>query len=228
MASSQRPSSPVDPTDLRRIFAALSADGFVVTRTRGEEFEALARDLGNPVAVRRDGPTTDELVPTATSQAAPRSLSAIHDLGSFPFHTDAAHHRVPPRYLLMRLADGGSSTTPTLLVDANPRSVCLPDSKVLMREQWLVRGGFGRTFYAPVLDPSKRFLRFDSGCMTPPSGTVLRGRAIIDRWLARTPPAVIAWATNITLVADNWRILHSRPALAVTDEHRVLLRKLLT
>jgi hypothetical protein len=228
MASSRRPSTQIDPSDLGGIFEALRVDGFVVTRAGVEEFEALAGDLGRPVAVRRGGPTTDELMPTAKGQAAARSLSAIYGLGSFPFHTDAASHRVPPRYLLMRLADGVSSTTPTLLVDADPRSFCLHDSKVLMRERWLVRGGLGRTFYAPVLDPSQRFLRFDTGCMSPPSGTVLRGHEIIDRRLARTPPVAIEWATNVTLIADNWRVLHSRPGVALADERRILLRKLLT
>ena len=132
----------MDPTEIERLLAALAGDGFAVTRTSLEEFDALATRLGSSVSVRRNGPITDQLMPTPSDQAAPRSLSAIYGLGTFPFHTDAAHHRVPPRYVLMRLADGATSTTPTQLVDAEPGAFTLPDSKTLTRETWLVRGGF--------------------------------------------------------------------------------------
>ena len=217
------------PAEIERLLAALERDGFAVTRTSLEEFDALATRLGTSVPVRRGGPTTDRLMPTPPDEAAPRSLSAIYGLGTFPFHTDAAHHRVPPRYLLMRLADGAASTTPTLLVDADPRSFRLPHSKTLTRKTWLVRGGLGRTFYAPILDPSRRFLRFDPGCMSPPAGTFLKGQEILTRRLALSRQELeIEWATDTTLVADNWRVLHSRPSIPAGDTSRVLLRKLLT
>lgn len=106
--------------ELQTIPEAVAEVGFVVTETTMREFEMLGRSLGIPVSVRPGGPTTYRLTPTPVSEAAPRSLSAIYGLDAFPFHTDAAHHRVPPRYLILRLADGARSDTPTVVVDARP------------------------------------------------------------------------------------------------------------
>jgi L-asparagine oxygenase len=44
------------------------------------------------------------------------AYSGIYGLGCFPFHTDLAHWRVPPHYLLLRCMTGYSDV-PTLLVD---------------------------------------------------------------------------------------------------------------
>ena len=139
------------------------------------EFEGLASALGRSVPARRGGEATDRLRPTLPQNAPPRSLSATYGLAAFPFHTDGAHHRVPPRFVLMRLADGAASGTPTLLVDGYRSLIDAVDRKMLARETWLVHGGFGRTFYAPILDTARGLLRFDPGCMRHPAGTAPKG-----------------------------------------------------
>lgn len=138
-----------------------------------------------------------------------------------------ASHRVPPRYLILRLADGASSGTPTLVVDARPDMFDSDELKTLSRESWLVKGGLGRTFYAPILDPSRMLLRFDAACMVQPSGTRLLGQEILQQRLEESPIAEINWGARTTLVADNWRVFHSRPAVNQVETPRVLLRTLL-
>lgn len=199
----------------------------MVTETTETEFEALGRALGTPVSVRPGGPATDRLTPVGVEDAQLRSLSAVHGLGAFPYHTDAAHHRLPPRYLVMRLADGACSETPTLLVDVDAMALGADEVRSLSRETWLVRGGFGRTFYAPVLDRARCLVRFDPGCMSQPSGTRLTGQGILEQRLKDSSAVEIHWNPGTTLVADNWRVLHSRPAV-VRGPQRVLQRTLAT
>jgi hypothetical protein len=142
--------------DPRGLGATFRANGFFVTDTTAEEFKVLGHSLGVPVRTRPGGALTERLRPTSVGDAPSRSLSRLHGLGVFPFHTDAAHHRLSPRYVLMRLADGSRSNTPTLLVDADPRSLSPSDTTSLARETWLIHGGFGRTFYSSILDSSRR------------------------------------------------------------------------
>jgi hypothetical protein len=212
--------------DVEAIRGEIARRGFAVLDTTLGEFEILAGVLGGSVSVRHRGPAIDRLVPTDVAAAAPHSLSAVFGLGEFPFHTDAAHHSAPPRYLLLRLAEGSTTDTPTLIVDGRPSELSCADVKTLTRETWLVRGGGTRTFYAPILDTSRMMLRFDPGCMTEPTGTRLTGRQLLRDWLARSSVEEIRWVPGATLVADNWRVLHSRPALGPNDKSRALLRKL--
>ena len=190
------------------------------------EFGGLASALGRSVPARRGGEATDRLRPTLPQNAAPRSLSATYGLAAFPFHTDGAHHRVPPRFVLMRLADGAASGTPTLLVDGYRSLIHAVDRKMLARETWLVRGGFGRTFYAPILDTARGLLRFDPGCMRHPAGTAPKGGGILMRRLEQAPLTRIDWTQDATLVVDNWRMLHARGAVAPSDTGRCLIRTL--
>jgi hypothetical protein len=212
--------------NVEAIRGEIARRGFAVLNTTLGEFEILGGVLGGSVSVRSRGPATDRLVPKDASAAAPHSLSAVFGLGEFPLHTDAAHHRIPPRYLLLRLAESSTTDTPTLIVDGRPRQLSCADVRTLNRETWLVRGGRARTFYAPILETSRMMLRFDAGCMTEPAGTRLAGRQILQDWLARASVEEIRWVTGATLVADNWRVLHSRPALGPDDKSRALLRKL--
>lgn len=200
--------------------------GYCLLETSTRQFDALANRLGRAVPVRPHGPTTDRLRPTSTSDASPRSLSALHGLAEFPFHTDAAHHAVPPRYLLLRLEDGACTAVPTLVVDGRPTELAVKDATTLSREMWLVRPGGSRAFYAPILDRSRTLLRFDAGCMAAPTGTALAGEELLRQHLASARKKEIRWYQGLTLVLDNWRMLHARPNIPRMERGRILLRKL--
>jgi hypothetical protein len=206
---------------------AVRKNGFVVVQTTAREFEHLGASLGIAVSGRRGGPTTDRLTPMPAVAAPPRSLSAIFGLSEFPFHTDGAHHRVPPRYLLLRLADGAQAETPTLVADGRLAELDRDEASLLSREMWLVKGGRGRTFYAPIFDASRMLLRFDLGCMDAPAGTRLDGAQVIHEHLARGPVEEITWCTGTTLVLDNWRVFHARPSVSAGDHSRTLLRMMI-
>lgn len=218
--------SEVGAVGRRALGAGLRATGFALLDTSEDQFKALGHLLGTPIPGRPSGPLIDHLHPMVAADARPRSLSALHGVDAFPLHTDGAHHRVPPRYVLMRLADEAHCETPTLLARIDPRSLLRRDVTLLARETWLVRGGFGRTFFAPVLDNSRMIMRFDPGCMTQPLGTQLTGARILSRMFAATQVVRIDWEPGRTLVIDNWTVFHGRPQVVTDVARRVLLRQL--
>src|SRR5438876_672320 len=56
--------------------------------------------------------------PQERLDATPNSLSSRHGTGMFPFHTDAAHWRHPPDYLLLYCCNPGGANRVSLLLEA--------------------------------------------------------------------------------------------------------------
>src|SRR5580704_5709543 len=77
--------------------------------------ERIARLLGEPIKAR-NGRLVDALAPMDKAKGKPGSLSVIHGLGSFPFHTDGSHLLRPPRFIVLICAASGSAPVPTTLV----------------------------------------------------------------------------------------------------------------
>lgn len=173
---------------------------------------------------RRSGALLDRLVPTDRSEAAERSLSAIYGRAAFPFHTDAAHHPAPPRFVLLRCASGGAS--PTLIIDSRTLRLSSAEGRLLRREQWLVSGGKGRTFYSSILATrdGRDIIRWDPGCMGAPAGTNLVGARRLIEALERAQAVRVSWREDDIVVVDNWRMLHARPPAGVEDRERVIER----
>jgi hypothetical protein len=188
---------------------------------------SLAESLGEVTPSRAGGPPVDELRPKPSSEAQPRSLSGQHGLGAFPYHTDAAHHLLPPRYVLLRLASERRSVVKTLVASL-PRRLRLNDRQTLEHDVWLVDGGRGR-FLTSVLShvdgQSCEMFRFDEGCMRPADKTCGAARTVILRILANRGVA-IEWVPARTIVLDNWRTLHAREGAPLDDADRVLERVL--
>jgi hypothetical protein len=63
----------------------------------------VANEIGHTITPWEGG-LIQELVPRAT--APPNTYSGIYGIDRFPFHTDLAHWRLPPRYLLLRCLNG--------------------------------------------------------------------------------------------------------------------------
>jgi L-asparagine oxygenase len=47
-----------------------------------------------------------QLIPNTRGSATPNTYSGIYGFGQFPFHTDLAHWRNPPRYIMLRCVVG--------------------------------------------------------------------------------------------------------------------------
>jgi hypothetical protein len=206
--------------------AAIRATGWTLIEYPADEpLLDFARALGEPVAARVGSPLPEVLVPTSPDMALPRSLSAVYGLGVFPFHTDAAHHALPPDMITMRLAPESVSWTSTLVVDS--WSFLGEDVARFQGGSWLISAGRQR-FYASILvrRGSRHLLRFDPGCMKPVSTRAEEVHSALLSAIGAAVPAEIRWRRNEVLLMNNWRCLHGRTAVGAPGRalERVLIR----
>jgi alpha-ketoglutarate-dependent taurine dioxygenase len=168
----------------------------------GELIKGLGR-LGKPALLR----------PTEREEARQWSLSGTFGHDAFPWHTDGAISSFPPRWLVLRPVELSEPTTTELL------SPCAELRERLERTVLLAKDRAGRARYLPALTLTKDGyrLRWDVRTCRPRSPAVAREVA------AATPTSVITWELDVTLLVDNYKLLHRRPAVTAAAE-RVLER----
>jgi L-asparagine oxygenase len=197
-----------------------------------DELLEIAQALGDPVGSRRSDPIVQPLTPVARAKASPRSLSAAHGLGAFPFHTDAAHHLDPPRWVVLRCADPGPSRRPTLWKDSEEFDLADEERRLLRRSVWRVAAR-PRPFLAAVYTKGTAGvdrIRFDPGCMTPADPSFDDAARLLQVAIASAQAHEVYWDRNDALILDNGRCLHARAAGDVSDAsvrrlERVLIRE---
>lgn len=190
-----------------------------------ETGELIAGSLGQPLCLEA-GSAVHNLTPVATENSTPNTYSGIYGLGRFPFHTDFAHWRYPPRYLMLRCVVGFEEV-PTLLVDGHQlvqRVGGSALSRALVRPRRPVRGKL------PLLRLYQRtachsLLRWDEMFLRPASPIGEAGIQALQAAIALENPISVALARRgDTLILDNWRMLHSRSAIPHGCEDRLLER----
>jgi hypothetical protein len=191
-------------TDLQR----LQERGFcLLPRVAVAEFKPVAAGLGTPCATRRDGSIIDTLVPKQKVDAQPGTISSHHGLGQFPWHSDGAVDRDPPRFVLLRAetVDDQSATTDVLdlsslrdgqLFKTYSRLSC----EVKTREY---------AYMAPFVTQrhGRSCAKWDPLRMRP------LGRCASDFLTDVTgakPTERHRWTSGDLLIIDNWRCLHRR------------------
>lgn len=190
---------------------------------------SIARQFGEPLPSRRGGSLVDPLVPMKQEDAHPRSISAIYGTGEFPFHTDGAYMRVPPRFMLLRFIEGKSNRT-TLLLDACALPFSAEERREMFRDVWVVNGGRGRfltTVFNNSLVSGSTIVRYDRGCMRPAHPAFNRAADILDLRSQENKPVQINWKLGRTLVLDNWRMLHARGSSSLEAAERRVLERVL-
>ena len=207
-----------------QVSAELDSYGWLLVDYPDEEpLLELARRLGDPVPARAGAALPERLVPTHAANAAANSLSARYGFGAFPFHTDAAHHRDPPRILVMRSCGASADVADTRLI--NLHDAVGPLLSELRGGTWLVNAGRSR-FYAPVVvrRGGVSTLRFDPGCMRAVSTRANEVERHLESIITTARGTPVRWIPAKALVVDNWRCLHGRAP--VRDGERVLERVL--
>lgn len=204
----------------------LEADGYAfLPRHAGHDDAAsVAAALGEPIAPW-DAAIVQRLVPREVS--TPNTYSGLFGLGRFPFHTDLAHWRLPPRYLMLRCVKGYADV-PTLLLDG--RAVVDAVTLDILRRS-VVRLRRPRSGEMRLLrlwqagTGNGDLLRWDEVFLRPASriGEFAFGR-VREELGSATPMEVAMVDAGDTLVIDNWRMLHSRPPVAPGREDRCLDR----
>jgi hypothetical protein len=204
----------------------LRRNGWASFRESTSSTLQIALTLGLPVPAQRNGDVIQLLRPLPEDSAPPNSLSAAHGLNGFPLHTDAAHHPVPPRYIVMRLTGETSTRCATVVVPFSSLAFDLPALAAFRRDVWIVNAGQGK-FTTTILDSvsmtGQEILRYDAACMRPASKAFSPSGELMETGLASATKLRFEWTPGSFLVVDNWRVLHGREP-AVHDQRRVLER----
>lgn len=184
---------------------------------------AVANALGQPMTPWEGG-LVQELVPR--TNAAPNTYSGIFGLDGFPFHTDLAHWRLPPRYLLLRCTRGFADV-PTLLLDGRAL-VEVVTLDILTRAIFKPRRPRDGAIillrlYEPTDDGYR--LRWDEVFLKPASKVGNIADQHIRKYLTHSEPTAISLAQlGDTLLVDNWRMLHARSPIVAGRENRKIER----
>src|SRR5215813_853252 len=144
------------------------------------------------------------LAPADRSGARSWSLSGMFGRDAFPWHTDGAISSHPPHWLVLR---------PVRLSEPTFTELLDPGDELrqrLARTILLARDHVGRARYLPALVPMKDGYRIRWDSRTCQS----RSRAVAQEVAMAAPTATIWWRLDLTLVIDNYRLLHRRPAVS--------------
>jgi len=210
----------------------LNQNGWICTSFDSVEPEALAEnllsianDLGTPVPSRKKGSLVEILKPVSGDAAHQQSLSRIFEEGEFPLHTDTAHWTTPCRYVLISCANNGGSTRATTLLDIQKLELEEDERDLLRTTVFSIKNGRS-SFFSSILSSKRSFVRYDPGCMravTPNADATLE---ILKKSRWKELIVRIEWEPGLTLIIDNWRLLHGRESCSQNDETRTLFRTL--
>jgi hypothetical protein len=173
------------------------------------------------------GDAIHSLIPVEKNKSTPNTYSGIYGLQQFPLHTDFAHWRYPPRYLMLRCVVGFADV-PTLLIDGARLARDIGEillSRALVQPRRPVQGTMPLLRLYQRSETTDSILRWDDVFIRPASKVGEIGMAAMREGIWRSGPISIALANAAdTLVIDNWRVLHSRSRILPGRETRNLQR----
>ena len=191
----------------------------------GSSVEEVATSLGSLFNSDQSF-TFTKLIAKAKEESTPNSYSGIYGFNQFPFHTDLAHWRSPPKYLMLRCVTGFQEV-PTLLVDG----LTLIDevgedilNRALVQPRRPINGKLPLLrLYQP--NDGHGLVRWDEVFFKPASSVGEVGVAQFRQALNASNPISIALITpGDTLIVDNWRMLHARAPVPKNCTDRKLER----
>ena len=188
-----------------------------------ESSERVAESFGETVTPWEGG-LVQRLVPRAVS--TPNTYSGNFGLGQFPLHTDLAHWRVPPRYLLIRCLKGYRDV-PTLILDGRVLSKQIGAETLTRAVVRSRRPQAGEMRLLRILqrEAGEGLLRWDPLYLRPASRIGEIAVADMAKCVAAASPEPAVMAENgDTVIIDNWRMLHGRPAIPANRSDRCLER----
>jgi hypothetical protein len=166
-------------------------------------------------------PELSTLHPKESRSARRPSPSATHGMGSFPPHVDGAHHRYPPRIVVLYCVCD-DELRPTTLQPWGSVVAGLREPQLLTREVFIFKNG-RRSFADTIASKDRPFVRWDSVCMSPATNGAHRLFDDVICTMTRESTMVHAWRKHAVLVIDNWRTLHGRGE-AKAPGQRILFR----
>lgn len=167
------------------------------------------------------------LKPTLHSKASPVSYSGIFGLNEFPLHTDMAHWKRPPRYLVL-VSEKGSADVRTPLLDSSKLIETIGYQKLtraLVQPRRPVRGRLPLMRLLQAANENISIFRWDSVFLKPASPAGATGVAALENAIAaEVSYPLCLHDQGCGVVIDNWRMLHGRSAVEQKDQCRLISR----
>lgn len=196
---------------------------FLKIHQANENIVKIAENFGKPLEPWKGG-LVQTLVPR--SKAAPNSYSGIFGLNHFPFHSDLAHWRTPPRYILLRCVRGYSDI-PTFLIDGHDLiSAITLDmlARAIFKPRRPRDGSVSLLRLCEPIEGDVR-IRWDEVFLKPASKIGEIADLRVREWLSTCKPVALSLADpHDTLLIDNWRMLHARSSIPLGRENRIIER----
>lgn len=187
--------------------------------------QAIAANLGGVVPIRNI-PTVQTLKPAIEKESSLNVYSGNYGLRQFPPHTDLAHWYVPPKYLMLRCVIPARDVYTTLL---HTETAIKGLAESTIRNAMFVprRKLCGQL---PLLwfcqrNKSHSLFRWDQLFLNPSNDEAKEISSTIQRLdMASEFEKLYLRNAADTLIIDNWRMLHGRSEVAVSETHRVIER----
>jgi alpha-ketoglutarate-dependent taurine dioxygenase len=189
----------------------------------GTDAVAVANAIGRPL-IPWEGGLVQELVPRDT--ATPNTYSGIYGLDRFPFHTDLAHWRLPPRYLLLRCV-AGHADVPTLLLDSHALLEAVTKDVLTRAIYRPRRPRDGKLTLLRLYEPRNDgyCFRWDEVFLKPASKIgELAGLRVKEQLRKCVPMSHSLTRPGDLLLIDNWRMLHARSLIPAERMDRKIQR----
>jgi hypothetical protein len=167
----------------------------------------------------------ERLSPRPRTLARLNSLSSKYGLDELPPHTDGAHHRIPPRVVVLWCLQDDPTETPTYLRRFKPSLLCSDFWDRLKASIWSVRIRRELHFYRRPVSHDE--ISWDPGCFVNDRTERLE-RDEVDATLRGLPHEAVYWKCGAALIINNRRVLHSRAAVTDTIGNRELFRVLVS
>lgn len=188
----------------------LHGKGWSVVGGKNQGSHELVRLLQDTYGISRV--LTHDLCARTGSSNYRKSLTKSFGLSRFPFHTDGANLLYPPRIILLLYKGDVSSSAATTLIDGLE---ILKDPHIAphLYDSWLVNGASGK-FYTTVYKkvPNRSTFMFRYNPLLMQRRDRLRSN-VFDDYLQHSMierHERVLWQPNLTLIIDNWRMLHAR------------------
>jgi len=223
------PSFASAPCQIGQLLEVVENQGWALVSCTSDrvQFLSIASRLGKLVQTHASSYITT-LAPFDSGSARPNTASSLYGLDQFPMHTDFAHWPNPPRFLLFRSV-GETSSIPTCILDSRRLNLDSNLGLDLKRAVWRVTR-VSRQFLcsASIAHSGKHYLRWDPSVMVPYGDVATKIQPKLKHLLNEVGNCyseTILWKNNQqVLILDNWRMLHSRPAVPLQHVGRRLER----
>ena len=143
-----------------------------------------------------------------SNEAGRLTLSNLHGLDDFPFHTDRAFEARPPRFVFLFARSQGHGDTKTLVT---PIAKLNSDFRRLLRlARWMPALSNGQSSLSgAIIDATCNGYRFDTSLMSPANAAAQECKEIILPEFKRHSLSFSLREDNLVCI-DNWRSVHAR------------------